>query len=59
MTVYAGETALGSIDILPSRNMEDFQLYTIPLKAYSERQTCGWWSPAWRVCTGYSWDNTS
>lgn len=35
VTVYAGETALGSIDILPSRNMEDFQLYTIPLKAYS------------------------
>ena len=37
VTVYAEDTALGSADILPARNMEDFQLYTIPLQAYTGR----------------------
>ena len=35
VAIYAGEQQLGSVEILPSRSMDDFQLYTIPLKPYT------------------------
>ena len=35
VAIYAGEQQLGSVEILPSRSMDDFQLYTIPLEPYT------------------------
>lgn len=56
VAIYAGEQQLGSVEILPSRQHGRFPAVHDPAEAlYRTGQTCGWKSPAWQVCTGFSW----